>query len=243
METGVKITLIIVGTVILLALLGTGIYFQIKPTQTVNVEGISQFKAIPDKVVIYFNVQTEGNTSKEAKDKNAEIVDKAITNLIKEGFERKEITTENFNIYPRYSWENGKRKLIGYQASHTLKVIFSTDNIDLIGKAIDAAVNAGAGISYINFELSTEKQNEYKALALKQATEDARIKAESIAEGLGKKIGRVVSVSSQEFNYHPWRLYESTIKASAEEVKQAVTNIQPGEREISARVSVIYALM
>ncbi len=243
MDNSVKITLIIVSAIILLVLIGLLVYFQMKPSQTVNVDGLAEIKAVPDKVAIYFNVLTEGKTSKEANDKNAEIVDNAITELIKQGFERKEITTENFNIYPQYSWSGGKQQIIGYQATHTLKVEFSTDKTDKIGGAIDAGVNAGAGISYINFELSLAKQNEYKKQALEQATLDAKSKVEGIASGLGKKAGRLVSISSSDFGYYPWRLYgvEDAV-GSAEMAKEAATNIQPGEETISARVNVVYAL-
>lgn len=241
MDNSVKVTLIIVSAVILLVLIGVAIYFQIKPSQTVNVDGLAEIKAVPDKVTVYFNVMTEGKDAKEAKDKNAEIVDNAIVNLIREGFERKEITTQDFNIWPEYDWRNEKQEIKGYRASHTLKIEMSTDKADKIGDAIDAGVNAGAGISYINFELSLDKQNEYKALALEQATEDAKIKAESIAKGLGKSVGRLVSISSSDFGYYPWRLYEESGGGVAM-AKEATTNIQPGEQTISGRVSVVYAL-
>ena len=242
-EQGVQITLIIVSAVILLVLIGIIIYFQIKPSQTVNVDGLAEIKAVPDKVAIYFNVMTEGKTSKEANNKNAEIINNAITELVKLGFERKEITTENFNIYPQYDYRNGKSEIIGYQATHTLKVEFSTEKTEKIGQAIDAGVDAGAGISYINFELSLDKQNEYKKLALEQATKDARAKAEGIASGLGKSVGRVVSIASSDFGYYPWPIYRSESGVGmVEEAKAATTNIQPGEQTISARVSVVYAL-
>jgi hypothetical protein len=243
MDNSVKVTAMILGTIVILALIGVAVYFQIKPSQTVNVQGLAEVKAVPDKVAIYFSVITEGETSKEANDKNAEIVDNAITELVKLGFERKEITTENFNIYPKYSWSNRKQEIIGYQASHTLKVEFSSDKTDKIGDAIDAGVNAGAGISYINFELSLDKQNEYKKTALEQATLDARSKAEGIASGLGKNVGRVVSISSSDFGYYPWRLYEAAgVEGDIAMAKEATTNIQPGEQTISAQVVVVYAL-
>ena len=244
MDNSVKITLIISVVVISLVLIGILVYFQIKPGQTVSSLGIAVVKATPDLVSVYFNVDTEGETSKEANDKNAEIVDDAITSLVKLGFERKEITTENFNIYPEYNWRSGTQEITGYRATHTLKVKFSTDKTDKIGDAIDAGVNAGAGISYINFELSQELQNQYKAEALQKATEDARVKAGGIAEGLGKSLGRVVSVSSSEFGYYPWPIYRNDMGGvtATSEAKAATTNIQPGEQEISGQVSVVFAL-
>ena len=242
-EPSVKITLIVSGIIIFLALLGLFVFFQLRPGNTVNVNGQAQVKAVPDLVSVYFNVETNGTNAKEAKDKNAEIVDKIITALLKEGFERKDIVTENFNIYPDYTWENGKQESNGYKAIHSIKIQLSTKNTDKIGEVIDIGVDSGALISYINFELSQEKQNQYKADALKQATQDARIKAESIASGLGKRVGSIVSVSDSSFDYYPWRIYEATASGGVVEAKSATTNIQPGEREINAQVAVVFKIV
>jgi uncharacterized protein YggE len=246
MDKSVQITLIIVIGFIALAGIGYAVFSSLAPSNenTVTGNGQAVLKVTPDLVKVYFGVDTTANTSQEAKDKNAEIVDKVITELVKEGFERKDIQTENFNIYPDYSWENGKQDLKGYKATHTLVVEISTNDSDKIGTAIDAGVNAGANINYINFELSQAKQNEYKAQALKLAAEDAKIKAESIATGLNKQVGKLVSVSDNNFNYYPWRLYDNSAGASgvATMAKEAVTNIQPGNQEISASVTAIFAL-
>ncbi len=243
-DTSIKITLIVVVTVVFLALLGAFVFFQMQPENTLTSSGISTVSAMPDLVSVYFNVETNGTTAKEAKDLNAEIVDEAITELVKLGLNRDEIITENFNVYPQYVWSEGERKQEGYVARHNIKVELKSDKTDDVGEVIDAGVDAGAGISYISFELSQELQNQYKAEALGKATEDARIKAEAIASGLNKNLGKVVSVSSSNFNYYPWRVYEATADAGMdiEEAKIAATNIQPGEREVTAQVSVVYEI-
>lgn len=242
-NNSVRITVIIVAAVVILALIGGYIATQTSPTSgnTVSVTGMSQIKATPDFVTVYFNIETNGTTAAEAKDKNAAIVDTVITNLVKQGFERKDITTENFNIYPLYDYQRAQA-LDGYRATHSLKVQISSNKTDLIGKAIDAGVDAGASVNYINFELSQETQNKYKTQALKAATEDAKIKAEAIASGLGKKLGKVVSISDSSFDYYPWPVYASSDMGGAAEAKQAATNIQPGEQTINARVSVAYKI-
>jgi uncharacterized protein YggE len=242
METSIKITLVIVSAVIILTLIGFYVFQQMLPTNTISSTGQSQIKAIPDLVSVYFSIQTNGSTSKEAGDKNAEISDALITALIKLGFERKEITTENYNIYPDYIWENGRQRERGFQATHSIKVEFSTSETSKIGDTIDAGIEAGALISYINFELSLEKQNEYKAIALKQATEDARVKATAIASGLGKKLGGIYSVSSSDFNYYPWRMYDAVSAGNVAEAKAATTSIQPGEQDVNAQVTVSYKI-
>lgn len=245
MDKGVQITLIIVGAVIVLALLGMYAFSQYVPvtSNTVTVQGISQIKATPDLVTVYFSIETTSESAVDAKDKNAVISDAVVTNLLKLGFERKDIVTENFNVYPEYNWNNGIQDIKDYKASNNVKVEMSTSDTGKIGDTIDAGVNAGALISYINFELSQDKQNEYKAQALKQASEDARIKADSVASGLGKSVGKLVSVSVNSFDYSPWRLYDnSAMVTGATEAKTATTSIQPGSQDINAQVSAIFSL-
>lgn len=244
MEKSIKITLIIVSAVIFLALIAGYLIFQVMPTNTVSANGEATIKAMPDLVSVYFSIQTEGKTAQEAKDENSEILENVVSELIKQGFERKEIVTENFNVYPEYNWINNKQQLIGYTSTRSLKLEIAIEDYEKIGEVIDAGVNAGALVNYINFELTQESQNMYKAEALKLSAEDAKTKAGAIAEGLGKKLGRLVSTSSSDFYYAPWNVYSSDL-ARAEDVglaKQAVIDIQPGERETSARISVTYKL-
>lgn len=242
----VTITWIIVGAVIVLAAVALIVFLSLRPGTTVNANGIAQIKATPDIVSVYFNVETDGADAKQAKDKNAEIVDAVTTALLKIGIERSKITTENFNIWPEYNWSSGNGEIIGYKATHTIKVELSTSNMDKAGDVIDAGVDNGALVSYINFELSQAKQNEYKAQALQQATQDARIKAESIAAGLGKKVGAVVSVTTSNFDYYPWPIYRNDMMYSTgvAEAKQAIdTNINPGQQTIDAQVNVVFKII
>mgnify|MGYP001561245822 CR=1 FL=1 len=244
MEKAVQITLIIVAGVLIFGFLAFATFSNIiNPTQnTVTGQGTATVKAVPDLVGVYFSVETKASTSEEAASKNADIVEKLKNSLISKGLDKKEIQTLNFNVYPEYDWNSGTQKIKGYIASHQIRVELSTENSEKIGEVIDAGVSAGAGISYINFELSQELQNKYKSEALKLAAEDAKIKASSIAEGLGKKVGSLVSVSTSDFNYYPWRLYETSGVASAEDAKAATTNINPGEQEISASVTAIFKI-
>ncbi len=244
MDRAIAIVLIIVLGVVLIAGMGYMAFSSLLPSKnTITGNGEATIEVVPDLVKVYFNVETEGETSKEAKDENAEIVDDLIFNMVREGFDRDDIQTLNFNIYPEYSWDDEKRELDGYKATHTIIVEISTQDTDKIGDAIDAGVDAGANINYINFELSQEKTNQYKAEAIELAAEDARLKAKALADGLDKELGKLVSVSDGSFGYSPWRIYETTAAVdSVEMAKQATTNIQPGEQEISARVTAVFKI-
>ena len=248
-NNSVKITAIIAIAVLILVFAGIYVFKSITlpydNKNKVTVEGVATVKAVPDLVAVYFNVETEGNTSSAAKDANAVIVDNMETNLIKLGLEKKQITTQNYNIYPNYDWVNGRQIEKGFKAVHTIRIELKSDKMDLVGDVVDAGVDAGAGINSISFELSQELQNEYKAQAMKLAAQDARIKAESVAEGFNKKIGDLVSTSINDFNYYPWGIYASgggTMVAERDMAKEAVTNIQPGDQDITARISAVFEM-
>lgn len=245
MKSSVQITLIIVIGIIALTLITLFTIKSFIPSSkdSVQVNGQAIIQVTPDIITIYYNVETQGETSKEAGDLNSEIANKLTSQITLLGFEEKELKTQNFNIYPEYDWKSGTRKLIGYKATHSLKIELSTDQINLIGELIDAGTNAGSGISYINFELSNELKQEYKAEAIKLAAQDARIKAEAIAEGFDKKLGKLVSVSLNEFGYYPWRIYDfAEAGANIALAKESVTNIEPSEKEVTANVNAVYKL-
>lgn len=244
MEKSVQMTLIIVVALLIISGIAALLILQGKvPSNTVSVQGQATLKVDPDIVTVYFTAETNASTAQEAKKENAEIIDDAKTALINAGITEDKIQTQNFNIYPEYDWINGQQKLKGYKAVHSFKVELETAQIDKVGTVIDAGVNAGALINYINFELSTEKQNYYKAEALKQASQDAKTKAEAIASGLGKQIGKLVSVSDMSFDYYPWPIYSNLMDArGGAEAKAAVTSITPSEKEINVQVSVVYQI-
>lgn len=247
-NNAIVVTSIISGVVLIIALVAlfsfsgiTGKY----GAETVNVQGVASIKAMPDLITVYFKIKTEGETTSEARDANSDILNNLVDNLIEQGFEREEIITENFNVYETCQWIEGNRECTGYEATHSVKIELSIDEQDLIGSVVDAGIDAGAGINYINFELTQESQNEYKAEAMKIAAEDATIKAESVAEGFDKKIGKLVSVQVNEFGYYPWNVYSTRggmIDEDAVMAKEAASNIQPGEEEITATVTASFKL-
>lgn len=209
-------------------------------TNVVTVEGVGSVKVMPDVLTVNLRIETLEELSKDAKDKNAEIMEKVIAALIAEGFERSDLITENFNIYEQFDWTEDGRESLGFKATHGVSVELGADESEKLGVIIDAAVDAGATIGYINFALSTELQNKYKAEAMKVAARDAKVKAESVAEGFDARLGKLVSVQVNDFRYSPWMAYG--VMEDAAVMKSAATDIQVGEEEVTARVSATYKL-
>lgn len=242
---GTKITGMIIATVLILTLVIMSTITSFAEKKTINSQGEAVVSVMPDIVAIRFAVETRGNTSKEAKDENSEIVNELVYALIEQGFEREDVETMNFNIYEEFDWsEEEGRESIGFKATHDIQVKFEAEEYPELGPIVDAGIDVGALLRYINFELSPGLESEYKAQALELAGADAKLKAEAMVSGVGGRLGKLVSVSESSFGYQPWRAYDMEILVEKGGVvsSEESTPIQIGEREITGRISVVYEI-
>ncbi|MEM4605985.1 MAG: SIMPL domain-containing protein [Candidatus Pacearchaeota archaeon] len=244
MEKSVKISLIVSLTLIIIAVLMVFTFLQIKNPQksTISSTGEAEISVIPDKVVIYLNIETNGSSSKEANEKNSKIYNDLTNNLEKIGIKKEEIKTAGFNIFEDVDWTQYGRKSRGWKAVHSLEIRLNSNESEKIGKAIDEAINSGANISWINFELSKDLEIKTKAEVIKLASQDARARAEALVSGQGRKLGKLISIE-ESFSYYPWRFFdmvafEGLSKESV--VAEAKANINPSERKINVRVKAVY---
>src|SRR3989344_6165946 len=67
---------------------------------TISVSGTSELDVLPDKVEIYFRIETNDNVAKFAQDKNSKITNDLIEILKQNGLKSDEIETVNFDISP-----------------------------------------------------------------------------------------------------------------------------------------------
>ena len=208
----------------------------------VSAVGESNLEVQPDLVKVYLNLEARDKSSKVAKDSLDVISDDVQIALLRIGLSKEDIKMQSYNIYQEYDWRNGEQIEKGFVASQ--QIVVETNEFDLTAEIVDAAIDNGALVSWINFELSDEKQNEYKVKSLEEAGKDANKKAEATASGLGKKLGRLVSVESQDFNYGPYVYFEAKAQDGIADssVRQAALDIAPRDVNVNARISVKYKL-
>ena len=125
-------------------------------------------------------------------------------------------------------------------ATNSVKLEIPANETGKVSASVDAGINAGAGVSYISFELNSDSQNRYKAQALKAASQDATTKAQAVADGLGKRLGSLVSVSVDSYNYMPWMA--SASGASSADIQKAAPNIQPSSQDVTASVTAVFKI-
>lgn len=206
------------------------------PRPTLSVEGTGEANAAPDQATVAIGITTHAADAAKAQNDNAWTaaqIQKAITAL---GIDAKDIQTQNYSFRPTYRTEENRRgEINGYTVDNT--VLVCVRDIKLTGKVVDAALSHGANeISSLSFTASDARA--LRKEALKNAIADARDKADIIAQGLGKRIVGIQTVS-ENTSYPETRRYVGNMMLAA---KDAATPIQPGSLTLTANVHIDFLL-
>jgi uncharacterized protein YggE len=208
---------------------------------TLFVSGSATASDNPDQVTIMFSVETEDASARVSQQENAGITSDVRAALISRGIESEDIETTGYSLYQIREYEPESRKYIdrGFRTTHSMQVEIS--DIEGAGGIIDAAVLAGANrINGVYFGLSDSKMDELRMAALKAASENARERADAIAEGLGITVTRVMSVS-EGYSYAPVaRAYAQEMATVGD--SSVSTEITPGDVQVSATINVVFEI-
>jgi len=228
----------ILTIILIIALIAmTGCVVQEKEENTIDVEGTSEISVEPDEAEVWVGVSIVKLNAEDAQTEANKVTNDIIDGLKAAGIAEEDIKTEQLSLYEERRWEEGQSKIVGWRATQTLKV--KTADLTKVGTIVDIAVSNGANqIQNINFQLSEANEQKYKKQALAEATTNAKEKAETIADSLGVKLGKVKSASTAEYYFRPYT-YALEAKAGVDMVEEAA-QIMPGEVAVTARISLVY---
>jgi len=159
-------------------------------TTKVTVSGEAMTKVEPDAAVIVLSVVTQNAQAITAQQENAR-KSAAVANAIKNtAGANAEIKTSDYSLRPQYDYrDNRLPKIVGYDARNS--VIVTISDLKNVGAVIDAASSAGAN-SIDNVSFILRQTSPARGQALADATQQAKNKANSIAQALGGRVLRVV---------------------------------------------------
>ena len=208
---------------------------------TITVAGKAEKKLVPDTAKISFSVNEYRKNQKEA----AKIVNKKTKKIIEAlkdlGIDEKDIKTRNYSVYPEYDWINDKRTFRDYKVSQSVEVkIKDLEKISkVLAKVVELKVdNLNGPNMYI------DNLDEIKEKMRVDAIEDAKKKAEELADELGVKLDKIVGFSeSRNSNYYPRPMYKAMVMADADPAEKIPEpEINPGEQKITKTVSISFQI-
>lgn len=199
---------------------------------TMELQGEGSVMAIPDMAVLNLGVETIDMDLKAAQEENATKTQSIISALRRMGIEEKDIRTESYNIEKRYDYVEGRQIDKGYAVTNILEVTLR--NIKQAGVVIDVAVDEGANIIRgITFEI--EEPALYYQEALNLALDNAVQKAVTLGEQMKVQVFQVpIRITEESSGQVPIGPYYAMREDRA-------TPIEPGQKEILARLKVLFA--
>ena len=211
----------------------------------ITVSSAETVQVVPDMAEISFSVVTEQENAEACQQENTENLNRLLEYLKGLGFEDKSIATSGFSLYPRYDWSTNRQVLVGYEMSTDVTV--SDVPMEQAGGILTDAVTNGANrINSVSYYSSGYDEAYNEALA--KAVELARSKGEALAKASGKKLGEVRSI--QEFSDSQYGRYvDSDMRMSSKNMAMegagaaADMGVMPGEMQITAEISVEFALI
>jgi uncharacterized protein len=201
-----------------------------KPSGGITVTGVGTITSVPDKASFTIGVQTQGMTAREALAANSEQMRRVIEAVKAAGVAKSDIKTQDVSVSANYADEG---RIDGYSARNS--VLVTVRNLSKAGPILDAASNAGANEVYGPM-LSRSDEDDLQAKALRGAVEDARTKAEVLAEAAGVQLGRVTALTEGSSG-GPQPYYDGAVLAKSSEAP-----IEPGTQDTQATVTVTFAI-
>ena len=185
----------------------------------------------PDQAQVDFAVVTQAATAQDAAAQNANQTTAVLTQLRQLLGANADIKTLNYSLSPVYNYprDGSPATLTGFTANNTVEATVS--DLNLPGKIIDTAIQAGANrVDGLRFSIKDDQP--LRGQALRSATLQARAHAEAIALGLGVRLGAVIGAAE---GYSVGIVTANRIALTAG--ASAPTPVQPGNIDVTATVT------
>lgn len=203
------------------------------PPATIRVTGQADVSQTPDRVYIDVGVTTQAQKSEAAAARNASRLSAVIAALKRAAGPGAQLTTTEYSVGPNYNYprDGGTPTVVGYTVSNVVRV--RLDDLRKIGPVIDAATQAGSNnVQNVRFALRDERAP--RTEALREAALSARQDADALADALGLKVVRVLTVEEQGGGVRQPLVYPQAMKMAA---AAAPTPVEAGTIDINAAVT------
>ena len=204
------------------------------PSIAVNGEG--SVKVAPDQAWVRIGTESRSKVSKEAQQRNAEVMTAVQQKLTALGIPKDAVRTVGIDLQPEFDYQNGRQTLRGYVARNTIEV--RIDDFAKVGDVLDAAVSSGAtNVHDLRFDVKNRDAVEQQAL--QRAVEDGLAKANTVAAAAKRGVDRILRIE-ENFLGGPQPVERAVMMRMS--AADASTPVAAGEIEIRAQVRLTVAI-
>lgn len=206
-------------------------------TDLFHVDGTGKVSSAPDIAMVSAGVTKNASTVADAQNQTNTAVQEMITGIKNLGIDDKSIQTSNYSVTPQY---NQNQSISGYTVSENVDI--TVKPIDKINSVIDIATKNGANmVGQVSFGFSDSLKKDLEQKARDMAVQDAKEKANSLAQAAGVRLGSIVDVEENPTN--DLVVPQPLMMAAGINEKQSVpTDIQTGQNTITTTVTLSYQI-
>lgn len=202
-----------------------------------SASGTGKVTVVPDEAHISAGVTVNKSSVKEAQTEANTVINRVSVSVKGLGVAEKDIQTSNYSIYPQYDYQSGRNRVTGYTVSVNLTIVVR--DLEKINSVIDSATANGANqVGGITLTVNEDKRKTLEKEARQKAVDEARIKAQELAELSGMTLGRVVDIQENSPQVPRPFVYDA-VALKAEGVG-GDTQIQAGSTDITSTITLYY---
>lgn len=204
---------------------------------TITVVGDGTVTIEPDKAEAVIGVETAGTSVKDASAENAAIMQAVMDALAEAGIAVKDMQTNGYNVYADRGYgPDGASQETTYRVSNNVNITIR--DLATVGDILDAAIEAGANNIYgVNFSIAKPSAIESDARA--QAVDDARTKAQELADLAGMELGQILSISEVVGGNGGY--YANSFRNVQSAGLGGGGPITPGQLDLSMQLQIVFA--
>ena len=199
----------------------------------ITVNGSGEVLVPADAAIVSLGVSAVEHEVLAAQAKANEAIASIRAALISGGISETDINTD---YYAMYDYSSGREELTAYNANSTLAI--RVNDIEKVGEVIDTAFGAGANtLNGISF--SATDTSEAREKAMRAAVDDARAKAEILADAAGLRIFGIEEIREQG-TYSSDRGAGNFFKSEQTMGSSADTVVQAAKLSVSSSITVTF---
>jgi uncharacterized protein YggE len=227
----------------LLVLILSCAQFAFADVALISVTGTAEKSVDPNMVNIQIEIWARSVQAKTAQETVAKEYQRVKSTVEKFKVKKEDFQTVSYNLSPEYNYDNGKNKIVGNRASHSILIILR--NIEDAGVLVDAITSSKADTSGVNINSIAweyDKREQVQMSLLGDAVKSTRAQADELAKASNSKIKRVYALSKnlEQTSVFPMRMQKfAAIQADA---APAPTDLSAGPVKIQVSVSAQYEI-
>jgi uncharacterized protein YggE len=195
----------------------------------------------PDQARIQVGVQASASTAEGARGQAAQAMSAVLAAVKSQDVADADVQTDYFAIAPEYDYTSGNPHVIGYSASNS--VLVTVHKVNTVGTIVDAVTAAGGNDVVVDgIQFSTGDPSQTLEQAQQNALANAHQQAEMAASAAGVRLGPPLSIQLNGCGSTQTVDLQSRAATAGGTASGPTTPISPGQIEVTADVSVDYAV-